>query len=99
MMSSDERHRFAFIGGMHRSGTTALCRLIASHPSVSSLSDTGVIEDEGQYLQTVYPTEATLGGPVRFGLHPDAHLTEQSSSVADAHDNLLRAWSPFWDMS
>jgi len=92
-------HRFVFIGGMHRSGTTPICRLIGTHPKASRLIDTGQIEDEGQFLQSVYPTDDALGGMVRFALHPDAHMTEDSPLVAGAGERLFRAWAPYWDLS
>jgi hypothetical protein len=30
-----EGHRFVFLAGLHRSGTTLLARLLAAHPQVS----------------------------------------------------------------
>ena len=44
-----------FVGGLHRSGTSLVHRCLALHPAVSGFSGTGVPEDEGQHLQTVYP--------------------------------------------
>ena len=38
----------------------------------------GYLEDEGRFLQDVYPTEDVCGGPGRFGFDPRAHLTEAS---------------------
>ncbi len=95
----DHRHRFVFIGGLHRSGTSALCALIGAHPHASRLERTGQIEDEGQFLQNVYPTDDELGGAERFALHPAAHLTETSPLVAGAGAKLFRSWSPYWDLS
>lgn len=92
-------HRYLFIGGLHRSGTTAVCRLIGAHPKASRLRDTGQIEDEGQFLQSVYPIDDALGGAERFALHPDAHMTETSPLVAGAGEKLFAAWSPYWDLS
>ena len=48
-------HRFVFLAGLHRSGTTLLARLLAAHPEVSGFSGTGAPADEGQLLQSVYP--------------------------------------------
>jgi hypothetical protein len=92
-------YQFVFVIGMPRSGTTALARLVASHPKISGLTNTGVPWDEGDYLQSVYPKEAALGGCNRFGLHPQAHLTENSSLLEDATEQLFGAWSPYWDLS
>ncbi len=63
-----DEHRFVFVGGLHRSGTTLLADLIADHPEVSGLSGTGVPMNEGQFLQRVYPpawTKRTLW-PIRY---------------------------------
>jgi hypothetical protein len=92
-------HRFVFIGGMPRSGTSATYKLVGTHPKVSRLTDTGVGEDEGQFLQSIYPKEADLGGPARFGLSPEAHLTENSPLLKGAAEQLFAAWSPCWDLS
>ena len=35
-------------------------------------------QDEGQFLQDVYPTDAAYGGAGRFGFDPRAHRTETS---------------------
>ena len=54
-------HTYVFVGGLHRSGTSLLARSLEAHPSVSGFRDTGVPEDEGQHLQSVYPA----GSPSR----------------------------------
>jgi hypothetical protein len=94
-----DTHRFVFIGGLHRSGTSAVCAMIGAHPQASRLKNTGMIEDEGQFLQSVYPIDEYFGGPERFALHPEAHLTEQSSRLNDAAAKLFAAWAPYWDLS
>jgi len=92
-------HRFVFIGGMPRSGTSAVYQLVGSHPLVSRLTGTGVPEDEGQYLQAVYPKGVELGGPARFGLDRRGRLTESSPLAAGAGEALFNAWAPYWDLS
>lgn len=89
-----------FVGGLHRSGTTALARCLAAHPLISGFSGTAAREDEGQHLQTVYPRVKTYGGAGRFAFAEAAHLTEQSPlATADARERLLSEWEPHWDLS
>ena len=93
-------HRLVFLAGLHRSGTTLLARLLAAHPEISGFSDTGVPADEGQHLQTVYPAAAVYGGPGRFGLAPESHLTETSPLVSGQNaEKLFEEWSAHWDLS
>lgn len=49
-------HKYVFIGGIHRSGTSILLKLLRGHPEISGFIDTNAFEDEGQHLQSVYPT-------------------------------------------
>ena len=73
--------RYVFICGLHRSGTSLLGRNIARMENCTGFKDTGVIEDEGQFLQDVYPNGHDYGGAGRFGFDSRAHLTETSVSV------------------
>jgi hypothetical protein len=93
-------HRLVLVGGLHRSGTSPLARALGSHPQVSALAGTGVVEDEGQHLQDVYPVAKTYGGSGRFALDPRSHLTEGSPlATPDAGARLRAAWDPYWDLS
>jgi Sulfotransferase family len=94
--SMSER-RLVFVGGLHRSGTTLLARALTAHPEIVGFSNTGVVEDEGQYLQSVYPSDAISGGAGRFGFDARAHLTEASPLATAANaDRLRRQWSAHW---
>lgn len=99
-MTPVDPRRLVFIGGLHRSGTTLLGRVLADHPEVSGFSGTGAPEDEGQHLQGVYRPARAHGGPGRFARSPDAHLTEIPGEVAVWHRaQLLADWVPYWDLS
>lgn len=93
-------YKFVFVGGIHRSGTTPLARLLGSHPQISGLSNTGAIEDEGIYLQRVYPQLRELGGMGRFAHHREGHVTEDSPlATAEAGHSMFQSWAPYWDLS
>jgi hypothetical protein len=93
-------HKLVFVGGLHRSGTTPLARVLAEHPQVSGFSGTSATEDEGQHLQDVYPAARMYGGAGRFALNPRAHLTETSALATAANAaGLFAQWQPYWDTS
>lgn len=94
------RCKYVFVCGLPRSGTSILGRNIARMESCTGLAGTGVIEDEGRFLQDVYPTEDACGGPGRFGFDPRAHLTETSALLTPGNAAKLRAsWHAYWDNS
>jgi hypothetical protein len=93
-----EGQRLVFVGGLHRSGTTLLARLLATHPEAGGLDGTGVPEDEGQHLQSVYPPAERLGGSGRFALNSSAHLTEESPRATPENaQQLWDSWKPHWN--
>lgn len=93
-----EGYKFVFIGGLHRSGTSMLFQSLRAHPLISGFKDTGVPEDEGQHLQSVYPPAHVYGGAGRFGFHAASHLTENSPLVSKHNrEKLLHEWSRYWD--
>jgi hypothetical protein len=95
-----EGHQLVFLAGLHRSGTTLLARLLAAHPKVSGFSGSGAPADEGQHLQSVYPSDHEHGRPGRFGFAPEMHLTESSPLVSEqSAATLVEEWSPYWDLS
>ena len=77
-------HPFAILGGLQRSGTTLLFRMLREHPEISGFTNNPdanewlAVEDEGQFLQSVYPPAIFWGGPGRFAFSPEANLTEES---------------------
>jgi hypothetical protein len=58
------------------------------------------MEDEGQYLQDVYPIGKVYGGAGKFGFDPRAHLTEASELLTPENAVRLRqSWERHWDQS
>ena len=97
---STTQHQLVLVGGLHRSGTTALARLLAAHPDVTGFSGTGVKEDEGQHLQDVYAPARVHGGAGRFAFASGAHLTETSPlATPENAQRLFAQWAPHWDLS
>ena len=96
--SSDTKH--VFVCGLPRSGTSLLGRNVARLENCTGFKNTGVLEDEGQFLQDVYRSDHEMGGAGSFGFHPDAHLTEASSLLTPQNaERLRRCWEPYWDPS
>ena len=91
-------HSFLFIGGLHRSGTTPLYYLMGSDPRISIFRNTGAIQDEGQFLQSVYPVDGYHGGPGDLGLNPAAHLTEASEYVKAGRRSIYKEWKQYWNI-
>jgi hypothetical protein len=92
-------HRFVFVAGLHRSGTSILYKTLGDHPSISGLKNSGAPEDEGQHVQTVFSPAYKYGGASRFGFHSEAHLTENSPLVTPQNrERLFEEWSRFWDL-
>ncbi len=97
-MTNLNRYKFIFLCGLHRSGTSPLFRILREHPQISGFFNTGVPEDEGQHLQTVFPAAKVYEGPGRFGFAREAHLTDESGLVmAENRQKLFAEWSKYWD--
>lgn len=95
-----QNHRFIFVSGLHRSGTSILFKSLRDHPEVSGFHNTNSPEDEGMHLQTVYKPSGYYGGAGKFGFNPEAHLTEASPLVTEENrKKLFTEWTPYWDMS
>lgn len=90
-------HRYLFIGGLHRSGTSLLTRLIAAHPEVASISGAPVPENEGCYLQGAIPHTARDGAPMQFATDPRQHLVEGCRyDSLETRERMEADWGPWF---
>ena len=93
-------HRFLFVVGPHHSGTTLLAQVLGEHAAVSGLSSTGKPMNEGQHLQSEYPTAVQLGGMTKYAFRDEAHKTELSGLCGGGvRRRLMAAWGPYWNLS
>ena len=89
--------RFVFVGGLHRTGTSLVARLIARHPAISSITDAPVPENEGVYLQGAIPHTARDGVPGHYATDPAQHLIEGCRfDTLAVRDRLLADWTPWF---
>lgn len=92
-----DNHLIVFVGGMHRSGTSLLYKLIQSQPDISGISNTTVPEDEGQFLQSIYEPDSKYG--ITFAFKDEAILDETSPLITDENKAaLINDWGGYWDM-
>ena len=90
--------KFVFLGGLHRSGTSLLHELVREHPEVSGFGGTGVPEDEGQHLQSVYPAAKVFGGAGNFGFDARSFMDENHPLVSmETAERLYGEWARYWD--
>jgi len=100
MRNDDKDCKYVFVCGLQRSGTSLLCRNVARLEDCTGFKNTGVLMDEGQFLQDIYPIDAVYGGAGRFGFHSRAHRTETSPLLTPENAGRLRAsWHAHWDNS
>lgn len=91
---------FVFVAGLNRSGTSLLHKVLRSHPQISGFHDTGAIEDEGQHLQSVYPSDLAFGGAGRFGSVPETYMDEHHPlATSENARRLFSEWGRYWDTS
>lgn len=92
--------KYVFVCGLHRSGTTLLAQKVGKLKDCAAFENTGVLMDEGQFLQDVYPIETVYGGVGKFGFSTQAHLTEDSPLLTPTNVSRLRqSWEVYWDRS
>ncbi len=94
------RRKYIFVCGLQRSGTSVLGRNIARLENCTGFKNTGVLMDEGRFLQDVYPFDGQFGEAGRFGFDPRAHRTETSELLTPENIASLRtSWHARWDAS
>lgn len=95
-----QQHKFIFICGLHRSGTSLLYKILKNQKTISGFKNTTAIEDEGQHLQSVFNAANKHGGPGKFGFDKDSFLNEKSEIIKKENkDKLFSEWSKYWDLS
>lgn len=94
-------HNLIFVAGLHRSGTSLLHEILRSHPDISGIvgSPAWNYEDEGQFLQSVYPQGSVFGGPGKFAFDNRSHMTDEHELVSvETSNSLFSEWSQYWDL-
>ncbi len=92
------RHRYLFVGGLHRSGTSLAARLAAAIDGVGGTTGAPVPEGEGAYLTGALPHTARHGRPGHFATDPAQHLVEgHPLDRLETIERLERDWSPWFD--
>src|SRR2546429_9099134 len=101
-MQNDDKnnYKYVFVCGLQRSGTSVLGRNVARLENCTGFKNTGVLQDEGQFLQDVYPSDNVYGGAGAFGFDPRAHLTGNSPLFNPASALKLRkSWERYCDQT
>jgi hypothetical protein len=88
--------RTVFICGLHRSGTSLLEHHLTAGYRVARLR-ARVPENEGQFLQDVFPSERPYGGPGHFAFYAQMALkaVEDPRTAREMRKRILRTWAPW----
>ena len=90
--------KFIFISGLHRSGTSLFYKILNEQENFSGLTNTNEIEDEGQFVQSVYLPAYKFGGVGKFGFNKESQLNETSILINEKNrQKLFKEWSIFWN--
>ena len=93
-----EDKKFIFISGLHRSGTSLFYKILNEQENFSGLTNTNEIEDEGQFVQSVYLPAYKFGGVGKFGFNEESQLNETSILINEKNrQKLFKEWSRFWN--
>lgn len=95
-----EDKTFIFLAGLHRSGTSLLHEIIRDHPQISGFSGTGVPEDEGQHLQSIYAAAKKYGGPGKFVFDDRSYMDESHELATSENAKIIfEQWGRHYDLS
>lgn len=90
--------KYIFISGLHRSGISILYKILGSSNITSKHVNTGVSEDEGQHLQSVYPSAKIYGGIGNFCFNDDYHYVEDNKLLTESNKiKIIKEWEKYWD--
>ncbi|MFW8595508.1 sulfotransferase family protein [Cribrihabitans neustonicus] len=90
-------HRYVFVGGLHRSGTSFTARMLAALPGAGGIEAAPVPENEGVYLQGAIPHDALSGQPMHFATDPSQHMTEDHpANRLETKQRLEADWAPWF---
>jgi len=98
MTESTIDNQFVFLAGHHRSGTSLLYKVLLDHPSINGFTNTGVPEDEGQHLQSVYKPAKAFGGPGKYIFDKRSYMDENhvlANPISAA--KLIKQWQKHVD--
>lgn len=91
-------HRYVFVAGLHRSGTSLIARLIARLPGIAAIKDAPVPENEGVYLKGAIPHTARQRVPMHFATDPAQYLVEGCAwDRLEVRQRLEADWAPWFD--
>lgn len=90
--------RMVFVCGLHRSGTSLLEHHLTARYQVGRLR-AKVPENEGQFLQDVFPLEQPYGGPGHFAFYPQMAWgpVEDPALAETLRARILATWAPWID--
>jgi|TARA_B110000902_G_scaffold213317_1_gene244738 hypothetical protein len=91
---------FIFLAGHHRSGTSLIHEIIRENPLISGFSQTGVPEDEGQHLQSVFESAKRYGGPGKYIHNKKSYMNENHFLATEkSAEAIFRQWERYYDTS
>jgi O-antigen/teichoic acid export membrane protein len=93
-------HRFVFVGGLHRSGTTRVTSMLGYHRLASVLLERQGGGGQSDSAQRVFDRATARTDATYDMLSPGGHLTEASPECnPESGADLWRSWAPYWDLS